>query len=95
MFIYSPFIWEKWQGLKISRLRLGDLLNPVAEYEKDLPKLPETRNSVLNVENVSFGYQNDAPVLDHLILEFKQVFRSSETNCPCLSAFDETHGQSF
>ncbi|MCP4071057.1 MAG: peptidase domain-containing ABC transporter [Hyphomicrobiales bacterium] len=64
-------IWEQWQGLRIARLRLGDILNPTAENEPELPKLPAVSNVTLAIKNLTFGYEKDCPILTNLCFNCK------------------------
>ena len=58
-------VWESWQNIRISRQRLGDIVNNEQEPFGVLPKLPPDINPKLEMESVSFSYSNsDKLVLD-------------------------------
>ena len=63
-------VWEKWQGLRIARTRLGDLLNPLAEHETEKPVLPKVTDAQLQVNQVTFGYEPEIPIFQELDVEF-------------------------
>ena len=56
-------LWEKWQNIKISRQRLGDILTVDMEPFEALPKLPANAKPELRFENISFEYQPGQPIL--------------------------------
>lgn len=56
-------LWEKWQNIKISRQRLGDILLSKPEAFGTLPRLPGTLNPELHFEGVSFEYEPGAIIL--------------------------------
>ncbi len=58
-------LWEEWQHLKISRLRLGNILNSPPEWEKEKPPLQLSAPPHLEVEDVCFSY-GDKPIINHL-----------------------------
>ncbi|KPD10800.1 peptidase domain-containing ABC transporter [Phaeobacter sp. 11ANDIMAR09] len=58
-------LWEKWQNIRISRQRLGDILLSAPEPFGTLPRLPENVKPELRFENVSFEYHPGAPILKH------------------------------
>jgi ATP-binding cassette, subfamily B, bacterial HlyB/CyaB len=61
-------IWEKWQGLRIARLRLGDLLNHEGEQDARLPILMPNSLAQLEVRNILFSYVENHPVFKDLSL---------------------------
>jgi ATP-binding cassette, subfamily B, bacterial HlyB/CyaB len=63
-------IWEKWQGLRIARLRLGDLLNQSSESDAGLPVLMPSDGASLEARNLTFAYEEGRPVLSALSLSF-------------------------
>lgn len=64
-------LWEQWQGLKVARLRLGDFLNTPAETEMSRPALHIEGPLTLSVEQLSFGYSPDAPVIHDITAEIR------------------------
>ncbi|MBP2509808.1 Alpha-hemolysin translocation ATP-binding protein HlyB [compost metagenome] len=62
-------IWEKWQGLKIARLRLGDFLNTPTETDTHKLAIPIDGSLVLSLKNVSFGYTPDEPIICDMSME--------------------------
>jgi subfamily B ATP-binding cassette protein HlyB/CyaB len=63
-------IWESWQGLRIARLRLGDLLNTKSESEALKPKLSPKQNAELSTNHLSFGYNDNHLILNEISLTF-------------------------
>lgn len=63
-------VWEQWQGLRIARLRLGDLLNEKTETEtkKDYIHVPQVET--FSVSELGFAYTTGKPVLENLSHEF-------------------------
>ncbi len=58
-------LWESWQNIRVSRQRLGDVVNTPMEPFGVLPKLPRDIEARLEFRNVSFSYTPEAPVLQH------------------------------
>lgn len=56
-------LWQDWQNLKVSRQRLGDIVNEPTEPFGKKPSLPHNIEDRLVFENVGFFYGPDAPVL--------------------------------
>ena len=56
-------LWEKWQNIKISRQRLGDILLTEPEAFGELPRLPASVTPELHFDKVSFEYQTGAAIL--------------------------------
>lgn len=56
-------LWEKWQNIKISRQRLGDILLSAPEAFETLPRLPSQIEPELRFDDVEFAYAPGAPVL--------------------------------
>lgn len=56
-------LWEKWQNIKISRQRLGDILMSRPEAFGALPRLPDRTEPELHFDRVWFEYQTGAPIL--------------------------------
>lgn len=61
-------IWERWQGLKIARMRLGDLLNEPTETEAKKPQLVLQSAPTLSARKISFSYTEGQPVFRSLTL---------------------------
>jgi subfamily B ATP-binding cassette protein HlyB/CyaB len=80
-------VWEQWQGLKVARLRLGDLLNAEAETQAARPALQAEGPLRLGLKGLSFGYLPDHPVLRDMTLDF-------EPNRPTLIVGDSGCGKS-
>ncbi|SDA68921.1 ATP-binding cassette, subfamily B, HlyB/CyaB [Sinorhizobium sp. NFACC03] len=64
-------IWEKWQGLRIARLRIGDFLNTAPETETLRPSLPDDGKLRLTLKDVSFGYTPEQPIIRGINLDIK------------------------
>jgi subfamily B ATP-binding cassette protein HlyB/CyaB len=62
-------LWENWQNVKISRQRLGDIINAKPEPFGELPRLPPKLDSSLKFENVSFAYIDGHDVLKNFSFE--------------------------
>ncbi|APX11354.1 peptidase domain-containing ABC transporter [Tateyamaria omphalii] len=60
---FSAF-WEAWQNLRVSRLRLGDIVNQDTEPFDQNPALPAGITPSLHFDDVHFAYGDGAPVLD-------------------------------
>lgn len=56
-------LWESWQNIRVSRQRLGDVVNTPMEPFEALPKLPPDVEARLTFENVDFAYVQSAPIL--------------------------------
>ena len=56
-------LWESWQNIRVSRQRLGDVVNSPKEPFDALPKLPANLDGRLQFRTVDFAYQRSAPVL--------------------------------
>ncbi len=56
-------LWEKWQNIRISRQRLGDILLSDPEAFEALPRLPAVIEPELRFEHVDFEYQPGTPIL--------------------------------
>lgn len=56
-------LWQDWQNLKVSRQRLGDIVNEPTEPFGNKPSLPLGTEDRLVFENVGFFYRPDAPIL--------------------------------
>lgn len=56
-------LWESWQNIRVSRQRLGDVVNTPMEPFAARPKLPPNVKGELEFESVDFGYIPAAPVL--------------------------------
>ncbi|KIC50147.1 ABC transporter [Tateyamaria sp. ANG-S1] len=55
-------LWESWQNIRVSRQRLGDIVNTPMEPFGTRPKLPSDVEPRLSFEKVSFGYTDSAPI---------------------------------
>ena len=56
-------LWESWQNVRVSRQRLGDVVNAEMEPFGALPRLPAQTEGRLEFRNVDFAYTPSAPVL--------------------------------
>ncbi len=56
-------LWESWQSIRVSRQRLGDVVNTPMEPFDALPKLPRRIEARLEFVNVDFAYLPSAPIL--------------------------------
>lgn len=56
-------LWESWQNIRVSRQRLGDVVNTPMEPFDALPKLPRNIEARLDFVNVDFAYHPSAPIL--------------------------------
>lgn len=57
-------LWESWQNIKVSRQRLGDIVNSDMEPFNELPKLLPSIEPRLTFENVDFAYFEESPILE-------------------------------
>jgi ATP-binding cassette, subfamily B, bacterial HlyB/CyaB len=67
----SASLWESWQNIRVSRQRLGDVVNTPMEPFEALPKLPPDIEAQLTFENVDFAYVPSAPILRQFNLTAK------------------------
>lgn len=56
-------LWESWQNVRVSRQRLGDIVNLEPEPFGRLPKLPEGVEPSLEFATVDFGYSPEYRLL--------------------------------
>lgn len=56
-------LWETWQNVRVSRQRLGDVVNTDMEAFDRLPKLPALLDSSLEFRQVDFAYTPSVPLL--------------------------------
>ncbi|MEC3862322.1 peptidase domain-containing ABC transporter [Mesobacterium sp. TK19101] len=56
-------LWESWQNIRVSRQRLGDVVNTPMEPFDALAKLPRNIEARLDFANVDFAYHPSAPIL--------------------------------
>lgn len=56
-------LWESWQNIKVSRQRLGDIVNTEIEPFNERPKLLSNIEPRLAFENVNFSYTEGVPIL--------------------------------
>lgn len=56
-------LWEGWQNIRVSRQRLGDVVNTPTEPFGTLPKLPRSVEARLQFVDVDFAYGPSAPIL--------------------------------
>lgn len=59
----SASLWESWQNIRVSRQRLGDVVNTPMEPFGNLPKLPPDVEARLAFQQVDFAYTPSAPIL--------------------------------
>jgi subfamily B ATP-binding cassette protein HlyB/CyaB len=57
-------LWESWQNIKVSRLRLGDILNTRVEFLSRDTVIDSEISQVLSFSEVTFHYPNTDPILD-------------------------------
>lgn len=58
-------LWEEWQNVRVSRQRLGDIVNSPMEPFSSLPRMPKNIEARLEFCDVEFHYSNSSPVLRH------------------------------
>ncbi|MEP4197324.1 MAG: peptidase domain-containing ABC transporter [Aliishimia sp.] len=56
-------LWESWQNIRVSRQRLGDVVNNPTEKFDALPNLPHAIDADLEFRNVDFSYAQGSPIL--------------------------------
>jgi len=56
-------LWESWQNVRVSRQRMGDVVNVPMEPFDVLPKLPKDIDGTLTFDTVDFNYHPSAPIL--------------------------------
>lgn len=56
-------LWESWQNIRVSRQRLGDIVNTPMEPFDERPKLPLDVTAQLQFHGVDFSYVPNAPIL--------------------------------
>lgn len=56
-------LWESWQNIRVSRQRLGDVVNTPTEPFNALPKLPPDVDGTLEFRGVDFAYLPGVPIL--------------------------------
>lgn len=56
-------LWEAWQNVRVSRQRLGDVVNKPMEPFDALPKLPQSIEPRLTFRAVDFAYDPEHPIL--------------------------------
>lgn len=56
-------LWEAWQNVRVSRQRLGDVVNKSMEPFDELPKLPQDVEPHLTFRSVDFAYDPAHPIL--------------------------------
>lgn len=64
-------LWENWQNIKISRQRLGDIVNADPEPFGELPRLPTKLDATLSFDKVTFAYTDGHPILNEFSFEAK------------------------
>lgn len=57
-------LWESWQNVRVSRQRLGDVVNSPMEPFDLLPKLPPYLDSHLQFHQVDFSYVHGIPLFE-------------------------------
>lgn len=62
-------LWESWQNIKVSRQRLGDIVNTDMEPFNERPKLLPNIEPRLTFENVDFAYLEGSPILKRFNFE--------------------------
>ena len=66
-------LWEKWQGVKVSRTRLADFLGVPTEDAVPRPPLPEAGQYAIYLRNISFGYEPTRLVFEGINLQFPPI----------------------
>jgi subfamily B ATP-binding cassette protein HlyB/CyaB len=56
-------LWEAWQNVRVSRQRLGDVVNKPMEPFDALPRLPQDIEPRLTFSSVDFAYDPTHPIL--------------------------------
>lgn len=56
-------LWESWQNVRVSRQRIGDVVNTRMEAFDQLPKLPANVAPRLRFRSVDFAYNPAVPIL--------------------------------
>lgn len=56
-------LWEAWQNIKVSRQRLGDIVNTDIEPFDAQPLLPPGVDAELRLDQITFGYTEDTLIL--------------------------------
>ncbi len=64
-------IWEQWQGFRIARFRLGDLLNEDSEFQETKNNLVITELTSFHAENISFAYDGTHKTLNTISMSFE------------------------
>lgn len=62
-------LWESWQNIKVSRQRLGDIVNTEMEPFNERPRLLPNVEPRLTFENVDFAYLEGSPILKRFNFE--------------------------
>ncbi|GIT91573.1 ABC transporter [Jannaschia pagri] len=62
-------LWEAWQNIRVSRQRMGDVVNQPMEPFDALPSLPQGGDGVLRFDGVSFAHDANRPILTDLSME--------------------------
>jgi subfamily B ATP-binding cassette protein HlyB/CyaB len=68
-------LWESWQNVRVSRQRLGDVVNTPVEPFNALPRLPPRVEASLEFRDVCFAYVPSRPVLQ------KFNFKADQHTC--------------
>lgn len=64
-------LWEEWQGIKIARLRLGDVLNAKSDIDAIKPALILHGSTHLSLSKVTFGYESEHLILQNINLNIQ------------------------
>jgi subfamily B ATP-binding cassette protein HlyB/CyaB len=59
-------LWESWQNIRVSRQRLGEVVNTEMEPIGELPPLPNDAVPTLIYDQVSFAYGSSQPVFENV-----------------------------
>lgn len=62
-------LWESWQDIRVSRQRLGDIVNMPTEPFGERPLLPKELPANLTFRSVRFSYVPGYPILDNFAFE--------------------------
>ena len=62
-------LWESWQNIRVSRQRLGEIVNTETETVDELPTLLESLPAHIGFDNVTFAYEDTKFILKNFSFE--------------------------